>query len=101
MKKSIELSWQKIISAIIIAILLGMLSWFGATLRESLADLEELKSWKVETQTIINTDLEHTLEQLEKSIEENSAKIGSLSAETKKLEILINRLEVIVERLEK
>lgn len=100
MAKTVNISWQKIVSTVVGAILVGVLSWMGATIRASLNDVDDLKGWKIETQTIMNTDLANTLESLDKAILNNTSKMGLLAGDIQRLEILVNRLDVLVERIE-
>jgi len=100
-KKFLKITWQQIVSAVIAALFLGIFSWAGATLKSALNDIKDLKEWKTETETIMDTDLKHTIEDLRSSISTTSAQIGSVSGDVQRLEILVNRLDVVVERLER
>lgn len=98
--KIINVSWQKIISTLIVAIFIGMLSWMGATIKGGLDDINEIKIWKIETQTILNTDLANTLIDLDDAISDNTSRMGLMSADIRRLEILVNRLDVLVNLLD-
>jgi hypothetical protein len=99
-KKFLKISWQQVVSAVIVAIFLGIFSWAGATLKSALKDIDDLKDWKTQTETIINTDLKHTIDELRSSISATSNQMGTLSGDVKRIEILANRLDAIVVRLE-
>jgi branched-subunit amino acid permease len=94
----LKVTWQQVVQGVVVAILLGILGWAGATINNALEEIDELKEWKTATETILNTDLKHVLENLNKSITGNSQKMGTLSADVKKLEILVNRMEVVFDR---
>ena len=93
----LKLTWQQVVQGVIVAIILGLLGWVGATINNALNEIDDLKVWKATTEVILSTDLKHTIESLNKSIAGNAQKMGTLSADVKKLEILINRMEVVVD----
>ena len=100
-KKNISISFGQIVTGIIILIMTGIISWVGATVKSKLEAVDDLQKWQVEVNTILNTDLKHTLDDLQSSIESSSAKMGALSGDVKRVEILVNRLDAVVDRLEK
>lgn len=100
MAKTVNISWQKIVSTVVGAVLIGILGWMGAIIKTSLSDVDDLKGWKIETQTIMNNDLANTLESLDKAILNNTSKMGLMAGDLQRLEILINRLDVLIGRIE-
>lgn len=99
-KNFLKVTWQQVVSAVIGAIFLGILGWMGATIKSGLEDVDDLKEWKTATETMLTTDLAHTLEDLEESIQANSSNMGLMSGDMRRLEILINRLDVIVDKMD-
>ena len=67
-KSFLQLTWQQVVSAVIVALFLGIFWWIGGTLKGALTDIEDLKSWKIETQTLMNNNLANTLEGLDEAI---------------------------------
>jgi hypothetical protein len=98
-KKFLRVTWQQVVSAVVVAVFLGIFGWMGATIKAGLEDLEELKEWRTATEAVMTTDLAHTLEDLDESIKGNSSKMGAMGGEIRRLEILVNRLDAIVERI--
>lgn len=99
-KSFLKVTWQQVVSAVIGALFLGILGWMGATVKAGLEDVDELKEWKTQTETMLNTGMANTLENLEESIQENSGKMGLMSGDMRRLEILVNRLDAIVDKID-
>ena len=95
-KKFLKITWQQIVSAVILAVFLGIFSWAGATLKGALDDVKELKEWKTATAATLNLDLAN----IRNTISVISTQAGSLSGEFQRLEIIVNRLDAVVEILE-
>jgi len=96
----IKVTWQQVVSVAVGAIFLGILGWMGATIKVGLEDVTDLKEWKTATETLLNTDLAHTIENLDEAIQSNSSKMGLMTGDIRRLEILVNRLDVIVDRID-
>jgi len=99
-KNILKITWQQIISAVIVMVFVGVLGWLGGVLKTSVDELDELSEWKVEVQTLIENDIAHTFENIDEDIKSNTSGMGTLTGDVKRLEILINRLEVLVNKLD-
>lgn len=94
------MTWQQIVSSVIGVIFIGIVSWMGATVKAGLDDIEDLKTRMVAVETVIDTDLQNTIDVLKEELRDHSTEMGSFNANQKKIEIMVNRLDAIVERLE-
>ncbi len=92
-KSFLQLTWQQVISAVVVAVFLGALGWMGGVLRSSLDDLEDVKTRLTVTETEMATGIQEQVQQM-------STQLGTTNANQRRIEILVTRLEVIVSKLE-
>lgn len=92
-KSLLQLTWQQVISAVVVAAFLGALGWMGGVLNSSLDDLEDVKTRLTITETEIASGIQEQVQQI-------STQLGATNANQRKIEILVTRLEVIVTKLE-
>lgn len=99
-KSFLQLTWQQVVSAVVVAVFLGTLSWMGATLRGALDDLEDVKSRITIIETQMDAGVLKTIDEVKDDVKQISTQLGSTNANQRRIEILVSRLEVIVAKFE-
>lgn len=99
-KSFLQLTWQQVLSAVIVAIFLGAVSWIGATLQGALDDLDDLQSRLTIAETQIDVGVLKSIDSLKEEVKQMNTQLGSTNANQRRVEILVSRLEVIVSKLE-
>lgn len=99
-KSFLQLTWQQVISTIIIALFLGVLGWMGSMLQDALDDLEDVKSRMTIAETQIDAGVIKSIDQVRDDLKQITTQLGSTNANQRRIEILVSRLEVIVSKIE-
>lgn len=99
-KKSFKLNTQQIVSSILIAVILGVLGWVGASLKSGLNDINDLKTKISNLDITIKEGLTKSVEEIKEDVKEykiqQTTKLGSVAGDLRQLEILINRIDAII-----
>lgn len=93
-------TWQQIVAAALSLIFIGALTFVFTKVDESMKKSEENEKRIMVIETIMESDLQKSIEGLKTQLQDTSSKLGTMSATQRKLEIMITRLEVLVDRLE-
>lgn len=87
------LSWQQILGTVVLLVITGVISYFGATIKGTI-DQSSRNAVDIE---LLRSDMQKTISDLQKSISD----LGGVAGDLKEVQITQARLEAIVERLEK
>jgi hypothetical protein len=85
------ISWQQIVGTVVLAIIMGAIGFFGATLKSAI----DKSSDNEKEILLIKKDVQTVLKDLQNTIGE----MGDISATVKSLEITTTKLETIVDRM--
>lgn len=96
----LKATWQQIVATALSLIFIGALTFVFTKVDESMKKSEENEKRIMVMETIMESDLQKSIEGLKTQLQDTSSKLGTMSATQKKIEIMVTRLEVLVDRLE-
>ena len=96
----LKATWQQIVAAALSLIFIGALTFVFTRVDESMKKSEENEKRITVMETIMESDLQKSIEDLKYQLQDTSSKLGTMGATQKKIEIMVTRLEVLVDRLE-
>jgi len=91
--KKPSITWQQIVGAVAMALIMGSIGFFGATIKDAIEKIDKNQT-EIE---LLKNDLGDVISDIQNTITE----MGTMSANVKKLEIVTTKLETIIERIER
>lgn len=100
MNNFMKITWQQIVAAALSLVFLGALTFVFTKVDESMRKSEENEKRIMVMETIVESNLQGSINDLKNQLQDTSSRLGAMGATQKKLEIMVTRLEVLVDRLE-
>jgi hypothetical protein len=98
--KILKLSWQQVVSAVVVMLFVGAISWMGATLKSKMSKIDDLERRLILIESFQSGEYQKDLEHVKERLQEVNLQMGSYGANQKRIEIVVGKLEALVERLE-
>lgn len=96
----LKATWQQIVAAALSLIFIGALTFVFTKVNESMQKSEENEKRIMVMETIMESDLQKSIDDLKDQLQDTSSRLGTMGATQKRIEIMVTRLEVLVDRLE-
>lgn len=100
MNNFMKITWQQIVAAALSLVFLGALTFVFTKVDESMRKSEENEKRIMVMETIVESNLQGSINDLKNQLQDTSSRLGTMGATQKRLEIMVTRLEVLVDRLE-
>ena len=93
-------TWQQIVATALSLIFIGALTFVFTKVDESMRKSEENEKRIMVMETIMESDLQKSIDSLKDQLQNTSSRLGTMGATQKRIEIMVTRLEVLVDKIE-